>query len=427
MPEILKIAGKNEYQISKFGTTKTDILIGGEDANVGDKMVPNVNNSWEFESGAEKYFINLNRESVVVTDELAELKDGQLSLTVGDETDSFGVNESLLLWNIEIAKKPLSNIYEWELKFSQGVSFHYQHSLEYQFEHSGGEGADTIEEFLAKTHMPEDIVGSWAVYCDKQNNINYPDGSVKVKYRTGKLCHIYRPYATDANKETVWCDLYIDPDSNLLRVTIPQNFIDTAVYPITLDPDIGHTSCGASFVNSDGVQRGLQVTIGATAGTGDSMSFCAHSDYSNEESAMQLYEWADPGDRIADGSTPVLDGGDGTEKFYAFNFISPPTVEAATDYLTIAWGYDDDNFSLMYDEISTTRAFKTLIWPGSGNPPWVDNNAWDGFGSSTFKYSTYLSYTEVAPPAGAIAAQNIAYNGLGRMDFQAGRVSCQVM
>lgn len=397
MAELIQIPNKTEYSVSGFGSTKTNIHIGGRDVSVGSKVVPNVNKSWEFESGEEKFWLNLNRKDVVVDKEVATLKDGWLSLKIGDQTEEWFVSGNIFYWNIHMDKKPVSNVIVWELSFPDGVSFHYQHTLEYQFENFGGEGAKTLEEFLAMTHAPEGVEGSYAVYCDKNCNISRADGSVVGNYQTGKLCHIYRPYATDSAQNSVWCDLFIDPDSNLMQITIPQDFLDNAVYPITLDPDVGHTSCGAIAIQLNAKQRAVQATESESAeGVGVSMSFCADADYSSEETAMYLYESAASASPIANGDGGVLDGGDGTEKFYEFAFGgTKPTIVADTSYLPTVWGYDGDAMRMMYDSVSATRGFEDDTWTGTGNPGWPDPIAFT-YGVAGFQYSTFLSYTVAA-------------------------------
>ena len=63
---------------------------------------------------------------------------------------------------------------------------------------------------------------------------------------TGKILHRYRPIAIDANGNKAWCndevDRYIDPTN--IRTTTPQQFLDEAVYPVTVDPDLGYTAIG---------------------------------------------------------------------------------------------------------------------------------------------------------------------------------------
>lgn len=90
-----------------------------------------------------------------------------------------------------------------------------------------------------KAFCPENVVGSYAVYhATKKNN----------EYMAGKAFHIYRPIAEDALGNEVWCaiqfDKYIAPTS--LTLTIPQQFLDEATYPITIDPNLGFTGIGGN-------------------------------------------------------------------------------------------------------------------------------------------------------------------------------------
>jgi hypothetical protein len=96
-----------------------------------------------------------------------------------------------------------------------------------------------------------------------------------VDYRTGKAFHIYRPWAEDATGKRVWCRLRIKPKSNEMTVTIPQKFLDNAVYPVLVDPTLGYNTNGASSTalqnpfNSRYLRRGSTVTP-SEAGTIDS-------------------------------------------------------------------------------------------------------------------------------------------------------------
>ncbi|MBK7143091.1 MAG: hypothetical protein IPH75_13540 [bacterium] len=76
-------------------------------------------------------------------------------------------------------------------------------------------------------HRPDSIVGSYAIY----------------RRSGGKLLHITRPRAFDADGNAIWCDLKID---SLLTITIPEHFLATATFPIRIDPSFGYSTAGAS-------------------------------------------------------------------------------------------------------------------------------------------------------------------------------------
>ena len=90
----------------------------------------------------------------------------------------------------------------------------------------------------AKIIRPLNVEGSYAFYhVSKKNN----------QYMTGKAFHLFRPIVEDALGVKAWCSLYINPEITELTITIPQQFLDEATYPLTLDPDFGYSAIGGSF------------------------------------------------------------------------------------------------------------------------------------------------------------------------------------
>src|SRR3989344_550188 len=86
----------------------------------------------------------------------------------------------------------------------------------------------------------ENTIGSYAVYHKTiQGHI---EGN--LNHETGKVFHIYRPKAIDAEGKEAWGTLSYENGS--LTVTIPQEFLDSASYPVRVDPTFGNTSIGAS-------------------------------------------------------------------------------------------------------------------------------------------------------------------------------------
>jgi len=77
------------------------------------------------------------------------------------------------------------------------------------------------------------IAGSYAVY---KKNITVGQG-------TGKLCHMYRPKIFDKAGRRVWGSLCIQ--GNELAIRIPQKWLATARYPVTVDPIIGTQAIGS--------------------------------------------------------------------------------------------------------------------------------------------------------------------------------------
>lgn len=130
--------------------------------------------------------------------------------------------------NIILNSKPASNVFSFQLENWENLDFFYQPPL-------------TDEEIKEGATRPDNVVGSYAVYY--RDHANHKVGD--INYATGKAYHIYRPQVTDAKGNATWAELSYD-NAGTLVVTVPQSFLDSAVYPVTVDPTFGYTTQGAS-------------------------------------------------------------------------------------------------------------------------------------------------------------------------------------
>jgi len=103
------------------------------------------------------------------------------------------------------------------------------------------EGAEHFDFYRQPDFVPDDFLkGSYAVY--KKETL--------IGQGTGKLCHIHRPLIIDARGRKVWGDLSVV--GNELRITIPQDWLANAKYPVVVDPTVGTTAVGSQTTwNSD--------------------------------------------------------------------------------------------------------------------------------------------------------------------------------
>jgi hypothetical protein len=101
-------------------------------------------------------------------------------------------------------------------------------------------GADRYD-FFKQPYFVRDpfLKGSIAVY--KKENL--------VGEGTGKLCHIRRPLIIDALGRKVWGD--VDVIHNKLVITIPEEFLAYAKYPVVVDPTVGTSTVGAQYLNME--------------------------------------------------------------------------------------------------------------------------------------------------------------------------------
>ncbi|MHA2086073.1 MAG: hypothetical protein ACXABD_20200, partial [Candidatus Thorarchaeota archaeon] len=58
--------------------------------------------------------------------------------------------------------------------------------------------------------------------------------------------HIYRPHVVDSAGKETWADLHVDVDAGILEITVPQQFLNRAVYPVLVDPTLGYTTIGSN-------------------------------------------------------------------------------------------------------------------------------------------------------------------------------------
>ncbi len=126
----------------------------------------------------------------------------------------------------EIILKNKPSVNSISLQISKGnLVFYYQN-------------APSDDEKKHGDFMPDNVIGSYAVYhATKVGN----------EYKNGKAFHIYRPKAIDSNGKEVWCSYNEDlNETSVLIITCPQDFIDEAQYPVVIDPTFGDTDGGAS-------------------------------------------------------------------------------------------------------------------------------------------------------------------------------------
>jgi hypothetical protein len=363
----------NAYRADNLGDVKPSILIGGKT----EKFVPNVNISFELESSKEQYFLNINRssvtvDSVTVDKEISSLVTDKLSLSIGNETDIWHIDENgNFEWDIEFKQKPSTNVFSWALTHTEGLSFYYQPAL-------------TQADIDNGTRRPDNVVGSYAVYCNKTGHYKDADGKTTVNYRTGKLLHIYRPLCIDAKGNKEWAELLIEKGT--LTITIPQKFLNTAVYPVTLDPTFGYTSIGATedYMESDWLY-GLYAAAVSSGGTATSITLRTLSYWDNIYFKGVLVDHT--GDTIVSngvgGATNVPN--DETSAWRTSNFATSPTITNGTTYYPCAI-FTGTVGKANCDSVSNSSGIDyTNSYTTPQNPTWTDRS---------YKWSIYCTYTE---------------------------------
>jgi hypothetical protein len=98
------------------------------------------------------------------------------------------------------------------------------------------EGAEHYDFFRQPDFVKDPFLkGSYAVY--KKTTL--------MGEGTGKLCHIHRPLIIDALGRRCWGELAVV--GNVLCITIPEQWLAMAKYPVVVDPTVGTSTVGSQY------------------------------------------------------------------------------------------------------------------------------------------------------------------------------------
>jgi len=210
---------------------------------------------------------------------------------------------------VTLKSKPVSNVLSFSV-LAKSALFVRQPPLTELIGQEGIVTATETEGFDGDgkviVRRPENIVNSFAVYHAAPPK-NIAGGRV---YKTGKIGHIYRPKAIEAGGLETWCGMDYDEQSGVLSITVPQDFLDTALYPVVVDPTFGYTTAGGTatgllvypichvgaglVLTASGVSRITKFTIYGTGTTVDMAAYTVPA--------------GTPVDRLQPGVAITLDG-----------------------------------------------------------------------------------------------------------------------
>jgi len=283
------------------------------------------------------------------------------------------VPDGAMEFEITLKKKPKTNVIQFTL-VDKDVEYLYQPEL-------------TQEEINKGFDRPDNVVGSYAVYAKKQKT-NLVGGK---EYKCGKIGHIFRPRIEDANEDWVWGELHIG--NGILSVTIPQDFLNKAVYPIRHAAGLtfGYTGDGVSNsyypADSNIFYGGMYATPAGLSGATVSSIHV----YSKDAGGNGNYKGI-----ITNSSKSILTNGVGGATVYPASlawsyssFSTAPSISSSTNYylgVVASGGFYSNGMQIYGDSSGGTSLLD------SSNNYTTPTNPTDGTGG-TFKLSIYATYT----------------------------------
>jgi hypothetical protein len=272
-------------------------------------------------------------------------------------------------FNITLKEKPVSNVISLSLN-TKNVNFYYQDEL-------------TQDEIDRGFERPDNIVGSYAVY-----HANPPLNRVGGKlYKTGKMGHIPKPKIIDSVGNWVWGELFIDPVAELLTVTIPQSFLDTATYPV-------HHAAGLTFGYT---------TIGSSIGGATLNYILAHSRYTPDSNGTA--------DSISIYYTGVASGSKSTAGFYLAPTNYPTALVGGAAEITNT-NNDWNVYTLSSESVSAGTYYRVSFQTGvaDSKPKYDSLGGGSGF-NDYFKFRAYTAGSMPNPfPSSALEESNLQWS-----------------
>ena len=387
----------NSISIKHFGVGGENVFVGGTEMTLGadnkvleKKFKPEV----KLEKWGDETYIRIWSDEE--GDDKATEKDGKVVWNNKDKSKEYnfytlppgkGMENGRFEYEIILKEKPKTNVIKLNIE-AQGLDFFYQPPLNEDLDNVMVTATEMIGYDIDGniiSERPENIVGSYAVYhSTRQGDYSKVDGK---NYMAGKAFHIYRPKIIDSIGIEVWGELFIDIRQGILSVTIPQEFLDKAVYPINKVAGLEfgyHTIGGTSRSTSNDVLTGTLFTSTATAGIGDSISVYTTTASNNVKGVL-----------TSSGKTIVSNGvGDGTamlsNDWSESSFSTGAAVLASTAYYIQfigdgqVDGKSDTGGSYCYDSSNS--------YTSPQNPTGCSTG-------TTIKYSVFCTYAPEAPPA----------------------------
>jgi len=299
-------------------------------------------------------------------------------------------------YEIILKEKPKTNVITLKIE-SKGLKFYYQPPLDEEHYKQDCWTESCTATNCCGNERPENIVGSYAVYHESKAGDYTAMGG--KNYMAGKAFHIYRPQMVDSNGWKVWGELNIDIKKGIQTITIPQDFLDKAVYPIyhASGETFGVSSEGQSASSSYDGRASTGGDYIHTASSGDTIikfSVYMRNTGSNSyayEAAYSLSGAEEPPETRLGSATTITVNSAANPQWWHSSAVSIEMVDSVTYCVAVAQGLNQD-LDRYYDSGSGKQYYSmtTATLPET----W----SWNNYGTAF--YSWYATYSTGGGPSG---------------------------
>ncbi len=293
-------------------------------------------------------------------------------------------------YEIILKAPPSSNTVSLALPGLAGMNWYYQPPLTESYR-VGENGISNVTETDVYDkdgdvliHREVKAVGSYAIYDNEYSNWYSNPSEADVK-KNRKLWHLYRPLCIDAKDNKFWASYIGNPqDTGYLTITIDQKDLDTATYPIVVDPTFGSATDadGATTFTLEDMTR-IRLAASGGTGTGVSISVLIAARSGSQVYKAGLYE----GDASYVATSANSTGAAGWRELA---FTTSPSI-LNQNYLLCVWGNSTSgSLTLDGDTTGGTSCYhRTAIFTDWPDPLTM-------YFSNDDIYSIYCTYTESA-------------------------------
>ena len=390
-----QLVGKYEMRGASFHKTiksdkaeKTEVRIGNENA-------ASFEPSFEFKKWDEVRFkITPKMGAVAETDKDFDVVGDKIKYkTPKEEVDFYELMDSPALhgggYEIEriLNEKPATNVLDFDME-TENLEFFYQPIYT---------DAEIEEKASNEDFVNRDAMGSYVVYY-KNVPLNYIGSK---NYGTGKVGQIYRPRIDDSAGNSAYGELNIDVTAKKLTVTIPQDFLDTAIYPIYHASGLvfGYQTIGtAGNITIENSIKGSVFTMGTNAGAVDSITVYSNPSATTRTFGTAIYVSSSNALVANSGSTAQTPAATGAA-WRTVTYGTRPSLTGGTNYILAEWGSSGTGTHVIYYDTGTTNQGQTdantgpFTWPNPLVPSGTTN-----------KYSIYATYSPVPDAPTSVAA-----------------------